>query len=157
MWEHPVMDRPESQSGRLLWHPHQKLWNWRLQTMLRRIGRPLGLGRALVRVLIAVDSALLLARVVVRRVVVLGPVGALRTTPPSSRSVLYVDCGVHKRGEQIRYMHEWFATRCDLRIIGFEASANHASDARDALADVPDVELRQLALVGPGNDASEVK
>jgi hypothetical protein len=133
----------------VLWHPHQKLWNWRLEAALRKLGRPLGLGDALVRALVAVDSALLWARVVIGRARALGPRDALRLAPPTARPVLYVDCGVHKHGEQLRAMHEWFADRCELHMLAFEASEEHWRDARDELADLSRLDLRRLALVGP--------
>src|SRR4051794_41642174 len=104
--------------GELVWHPHQKLWNWRLQAAVRRAGRPLHAANALVNLLIAVDSMLLLARVVGARVVALGPLAAWSALPPTARTVGYVDCGLHKRGEQVRCMREWFGDRCDLAIVG---------------------------------------
>jgi hypothetical protein len=71
--------------------------------------------------------------------------------------VLYVDCGVHKRGEQLVAMHEWFGHRRDLRLLGFEASATHCRDAAAHLAALPHLDLRQLALIGPDAPPGPVK
>jgi hypothetical protein len=129
------------------------LWNWRLEGLARRVGRRLGVPRLFVAPLVWLDSLLLYARVAVRRVRALGIRGAFRSTSPTGRRVLYVDCGVHKLGEQLRAMNDWFARECDLQLLGFEASAEHHRDALQNLADLQHLDLRQLALVGP--DATE--
>jgi hypothetical protein len=71
--------------------------------------------------------------------------------------VLYVDCGLHKDGRQVRCVHAWFGDRCQLHVLGFEASADHLRDARAELADLPLLDLRQLALVGPDTTDEHVK
>jgi hypothetical protein len=136
-----------------LWHPHQKLWNWRLEGVARRAGRRLGVPRLFVAPVVLLDSILLYARVVAQRVRTLGVVGAFRSSPPLKRRVLYVDCGVHKFGEQLRAMDDWFGDQYELQLVGFEASAEHHRDALENLADLEHLDLRQLALVGP--DATE--
>lgn len=141
----------------VLWHPHQRLWNWRLEGMARRVGRPLGLARVLVAALIRVDSLVLLLGIVARRVVRHGPRQALRLVEPSTRRVLYVDCGVHKRGKQLRFVADALGDRCDLALVGVEASAEHHRDALAALADLEHLDLRQVALVGPDHDLAPVR
>ena len=140
-----------------LWHPHQKLWNWRLESLLRRVGRRIGIATALVNALVSIDSALLFMRVLVRRTRDLGPAKALRPFGRTNRRVLYVDCGVHKYGEQLRCMQEWFADRCDLHLLAFEASGEHCRDAAAHLADVHNLDLRNIALVGPDAAEASVK
>jgi len=108
-------------------------------------------------VLVFVDSVLLLAGVVTRRAHDLGLLHALRAVPASRRPVLYVDCGVHKLGEQLRWMRTWFGDRCDLQMVGFEASEEHYLDAGKNLADVEQLDLRHLALVGPDAGVTSVK
>jgi hypothetical protein len=136
----------------LVWHPHQKLWNARLSRRLRR----LPLGRVLVRLVIATDSVLLAARVVARRVRAGWP-GA-RGSTGDRPTVLYIDAGVHREGKQIRWMHEWFASDYDLRVVGYEASAEHMEHARERLSDLDlALDLRQRALVAPGFAEPEVK
>jgi hypothetical protein len=140
-----------------LWHPHQKLWNWRLEALLRRIGRRIGITTALINALVAIDSALLFLRVFVWRTREFGIVESLRPFGPTDRRVLYVDCGVHKYGEQLRSMQEWFADRCDLRLLAFEASGEHCRDAGTHLADLRNLDLRNFALVGPDAIEASVK
>jgi hypothetical protein len=132
-----------------LWHPHQKLWNWRLEGAARRIGKRVGAPRLFVAPIVFADSVLLFVLVVARRIRDFGITNAVRLLPPSTRRVLYLDCGVHKRGEQLRCMHVWFGDRCDLQLVGFEASEEHHRDALQNLADLPRLDLRHLALVGP--------
>jgi FkbM family methyltransferase len=140
----------------LIWHPEEKLWNWRLVGALRRMlggGAP---AYGAISALIGIDSLLLLLRVWRRRL--RRPSRSRRPDGRASRPpVLYIDCGVHKRGEQIRWMHRWFADRYELRVLGFEASAEHVRDATVALADLDGVRLFHLALVGPEETAGEVR
>ncbi|HEY4427150.1 MAG TPA: hypothetical protein VGN08_03000 [Solirubrobacteraceae bacterium] len=140
----------------LIWHPEQKLWNW---SLVRAVRARLGHGpasRVALTGLIGVDSLLLAGRVWARRLRrrALGTAGPPEGTRPP---VLYIDCGVHKRGEQIRSMHRWFADRYELHVLGFEASAVHVRDATAALADLDGVRLLHLALVGPHHAGDEVR
>jgi len=141
----------------LLWHPHQKLWNWSLVGILRRLLGESPVRRVVIGVLVTVDSLLLLGRVELRRLhATIDSRG--KDAPPGVRPrVLYLDCGVHKRGEQIRWMQRWFADRYELHILGFEASGEHFRDASTELADVEGVRLHHVALVGPDHVGEEVR
>ena len=140
----------------LVWHPHQKLWNWRLDSAVRRLGRRIGIRKAN-EALIFADSTLLLARIVLQRVRELGPRQAVRFADAPTDRVLYVDCGVHRLGRQLRFVDAWFAARCDLHMVGFEASGEHWHEAAANLADLRGLDLRHLALVGPDAPAGPVK
>jgi hypothetical protein len=136
-----------------VWHPHEKLWNWRLVNIVRRLlGRRAG--TFVINAIVAVDSVILAARVISRRA--RHSRGTRHSRGAPSRSVLYLDCGLHKTGAQVRCAHDWFAGSCDLRIVGFEASGAHFRDAVSALADLPEVELHQVALVGPQHEGDTV-
>jgi hypothetical protein len=71
--------------------------------------------------------------------------------------VLYIDCGMHKSGAEIRYVHRWFADRYDLNVLGVEAGSAHFREVSAALADLEGVRLRHVALVGPGHEGEEVR
>ncbi|HET9730909.1 MAG TPA: hypothetical protein VFR41_15870 [Acidimicrobiia bacterium] len=141
----------------ILWHPEQKLWNWRLEARLRKLGKPFRISGVLVRALVLVDSVLLLTRVMIDRSIRFGPRAAGHALAPSRRTVLYVDCGVHREGREVRFVAETLADRCDLNILAFEASADHCAAAQTALADIAHLDLRQLALVGPDITVPELK
>jgi FkbM family methyltransferase len=136
---------------RTLWHPHQKLWNWDLADTLKDSGHV-----RLAGWLIPVDSVLLAVRVLFRRAVRLGPF-AFRRKAKSSMRVLYVDCGVHTEGMQIRLFHEWFSGLVNLQILAFEASPRHFPEATANLADIPNLDLRNIALVGPDFGSPTIK
>jgi hypothetical protein len=128
---------------RIVWHPHQKLWNGRLE-------RGLGLlpGHAvLVRLLVAVDSLLLAGRVVLRRARRLGW-RSLVGRPALPPRMLYVDCGLHREGLQVGSVLEWFGDRAAVSVIGYEASADHYAAVEKKFVGHP-VDLRNEALVGP--------
>ena len=151
-------DRPTALRLRwIIWHPQEKLWTW---TAVRAVHKVLGDGvvaRGVLGAIVTADSLLLVGRVLVRRV----RFGAAHRRDAGGASarpkVLYLDCGVHKEGLQIRWMHEWFATRYDLEILGFEAGSEHIADARSELADVEGVQLDHVALVGPDHVGDEVE
>jgi FkbM family methyltransferase len=136
----------------LVWHPHQKLWNWRL---VHGLGR-LPLGSVLVGLVVWLDSVLLGLRVWSRRLRLLG-LGAFRSRPLGRLTVLYVDCGVHRRGQELRFVSEQLGDTYDLRLIAFEASPRNFADALQNLADVPGVDLRGCALVGPDYEGQTVR
>jgi hypothetical protein len=140
----------------LFWHPHHKLWNRSLVGLVTRLLGKSQLSQAAIVAVVWVDSVLLTGRVLLRR---------MRTTvtshgvPPSypRPPVLYIDCGVHKHGEQIRWMHRWFGDRYELHVLGFEASGEYFRDASAALADLARVRLHHVALVGPDHVGGEVR
>lgn len=116
------------------------------------------IARAILWPLITLDSCLLLGRVLIRRMRFSLAGGRRRGHPTSVPSpVLYIDCGVHKEGKQIRWMHRWFSKRYDLHILGFEAGSEHIADARSELADLEGVRLEHVALVGPEHTGNEVR
>lgn len=128
------------------WHPHEKFWNWSLVHALNKVMLGGRVARLTIRAVIAVDTGILMSGAILRRL----RQPRLPRLPRSRTPLLYVDCGTHKEELEARWMHRWFGNRFDLRTLAFEASSNHFRDARAALADVPTVELLQLALVGPG-------
>jgi FkbM family methyltransferase len=147
---------PSAQLRALLWHPRQRLWN---RALVSAIEATLGSRRAaapLIWLVMLADTVLLLGRVARRRLRLLG-VRSLLPRPRRTRSpVLYVDCGVHEHGDEIRLVHRWLAGRCDLRIVAFEAASRQFAVASEALADVPALDLRRQALVGPDHTGATV-
>ena len=120
-------DRPTALRLRwIIWHPQEKLWTW---TAVRAVHKVLGdsvVAKGVLGAIVTADSFLLVGRVLARRARFAAAhrmdtvAGAL-----ARPKVLYLDCGVHKEGLQIRWMHEWFSTRYDLEILGFEAGSGH--------------------------------
>lgn len=106
---------------------------------------------------VRLDSMFLVVRVSLRRLHEIITNRGKNFGNPSKPRLLYIDCGVHKRGEQIRWMYRWFADRYDLHVLGFEASAEHFCDATAALADMDQVRLHHVALVGPDHEGDEVR
>lgn len=130
----------------VLWHPHQNLWNEGLVQRVRGLG--------LEAPLIAADSILLLASVLIRRLRVLGGRAFLRA--PSHQRVLYIDCGTHVHGREVKRTARWLS-RADLRILAFEANPAHHAEAAKNLRDVDGLDLRNVALVGPEYNAPDVR
>jgi FkbM family methyltransferase len=140
-----------------VWHPQQRLWNRELVTAIEEsFARVPRIAAVFVWLVVLVDSVLLLGTVLRRRVRLLG--ARPRATMPGRQrpAVLYIDCGVHEEGLEIRWMRRWFAHRCDLRVIAFEAGSRQFAAAAQALADVPSMDLRHEALVGPQHTSPTV-
>jgi hypothetical protein len=133
-----------------IWHPHQKLWNWDLVEHLDRVPG----GSAAGHVVISGDSALLALRVIARRGRLLG-IPALLKRPRCPQRALYVDCGTHQEGLELRAVSQWFGD--SVRLVGYEASSEHFAAAERNLRDVPRTELRHAALVGPDYPDSTVR
>lgn len=124
----------------LIWHPHQGLWNWRLVRRVRRLP-----GGALWDHLIVVADSVLLAARLMRPA----------TRPIAAARVLYIDGGVHQEGWEIQAVADWFGGRvAKLDILAFEANPAHCTKASNVLRDIPSLDLRQAALVGPGQGDS---
>ncbi len=75
----------------------------------------------------------------------LGPRAVVRP-PRLPERVLYLDCGVHRDGQQIQATARWFGRR--LHIIAFEANPKHYAAATKSLAGIAHLDLRNEALVG---------
>lgn len=129
----------------ILWHPHQKLWNWSLVWHLSRLPA----GNMMVSVVICIDSLLLGIYVLGRRLRKVGLQGRL----PSS--ALYVDCGTHVAGLEVVAISRWFGER--FALIAFEASEEHYHAASRNLENVPALDLRHHALVGASYAESTIK
>lgn len=116
----------------LLWHPHQKLWNWQLLRALERL-LPSFAYKVAARGILAVDTTLLAARALWHRLGVKS-VDALMQAP-----IYYFDLGTHEAGNELRHMVEsvlpnfgtpWHA-------FGFEASEGFYKKALKNFAGQP--------------------
>jgi FkbM family methyltransferase len=138
--------------GWVLWHPHQKLWNWRLVTLMTRAlrSRPRVADRAL-GLLVSIDSLLLLLRVVLRRI---GSGVAVAPPGRQARAVLHIDCGPHKEGLEIVWMRRWFGDRYRLSTIALEAGREQFEQLVDNLTGIDDLDLRRAAVVGPEHNGT---
>jgi FkbM family methyltransferase len=156
MASHTVNCAASTRRRALLWHPRQRLWNRALVRAIEAAVRSPRVAAPLVWVVMLTDTILLLGWVARRRVRLLG-VRSLVPQPRRPRApVLYVDCGVHEHGDEIRLVRHWLAGRRDLRIVAFEPASRQYTVARESLAEVPNLDLRRQALVGPDHGAATV-
>lgn len=140
----------------VIWHPHQKLWNWRLVGLVRRVlaFQP-AVAKGAVELLVFVDSLLLVFRVGVRRTAAVATGALGRAT--ADAQVLHVDCGLHRDGQELTWVHKWFGQRYALTMIGFEAGRSQFEEASRTLQRIPGLDLCHAALVGPDHDAPTVE
>jgi FkbM family methyltransferase len=134
----------------LLWHPQQKLWNWRLVGRLQRALRPVpGAGAVATRAIIAADTGLLWGRVLLRRL-------ASRPLRPLDvdRTVLYIDAGLFRDGRELEVAASWLR-RYRTRLVGFEAGSAQFASAVRRLRHL-DAEIVHAALVGPDHQGQTV-
>jgi hypothetical protein len=131
----------------MIWHPHQGLWNWDLIDRVhhRRWGPQI---EALI---IWVDTLILVLRCVRNR-------RCWRRQDLADLRVLYIDCGVHEEGWQIVATNQWLRGRvADLKILGFEANPATYRIAASNLETIVDLDLRNVALVGPDHGSATVE
>jgi hypothetical protein len=140
-----------------LWHPQQRLWNRPLvaavDSVLARVPRVASL---VVRLVVLVDSVILLGRVLRRRSRLLGARSLATSSRGRGDPVLHIDCGVHAEGDEIRLMRRWLSPRPDVSVLAFEAGSRQFHAAAAALRDVPSLDLRHEALVGPDHASATV-
>ena len=134
---------------RILWHPYQRLWNWRLVGAVRSAFPDSLLGRLAVKSIILLDTLLLGLRALARRVSRTG-FRSLIGTPrvPPDIPVLYFDLGTHRKARELSFMvYKVLPTVCDrFTAYGFEAFRPFWEEAREQFTDRPDVRLINGAL-----------
>jgi FkbM family methyltransferase len=129
----------------LLWHPHQGLWNWRLVDFIRHACSGWR-RRMIVGLVIALDTLVLAARVIARRLRTIG----LRhlTSVPRVPSLVYFDVGTHRKAAELDLMVRHILPRLADRFLayGFEAVQEYAQDARRRFAHEPRVQIVHAAV-----------
>ena len=89
----------------MLWHPHQKLWNWDLFSLIQRAIPITVLNRFIFSALIFIDTSLLFLSVLARRVRKLGLRKLFyRLATPDDVPIIYFDMGTHKEGLELELM-----------------------------------------------------
>lgn len=123
--------------GRLLWHPHQRLWNRRLLGRLRKLLPWQAAYRAAQGGVVAADTLLLAGRAVGRRLSDGG--GPRRRALPQlagNVTIYYFDLGTHREAAELSYMLNRVLPRLskNYQAFGFEASKDLLDLARTRLA-----------------------
>lgn len=132
----------------MLWHPHQRLWNRELARRVRR-------GAFLDHSIVAMDSLLLLAVVIAR---IRWVQRILKTGRLRSRRVLYIDCGTHREGKEVKTVDGWLRPHVEcLDILAFEANPDHFEVAKRRLAGIENLTIHNVAIVGPEHEGSTVE
>jgi FkbM family methyltransferase len=132
----------------ILWHPHQKLWNWALLRVVRTLAPRRAVSDPVVRAIVWLDTLLLALSVRARRLRALGGRGLLRApTRVDDVDVFYLDLGTHRAAAELDHAHRWLAQRCSrLSSFGFEASRASFESAKERLGAVRGLRLIHVAL-----------
>lgn len=139
----------------LVWDPHQGFWNRHSVRLIDAVIRIRVIRNIPVFVLVQIDTVILWIRVMVRRLVRVGPLGLFRGL--RGQRILHIDCGTHKLAKQIRAVHDWFSATNDLRTVAFEASPAHYRDALESVASLENVTIHNVALVAPDYGEDTIK
>ncbi len=132
----------------ILWHPHQKLWNWALLRAIQTLVPIRALSEPLVRTVVALDTFALALRARVRRARALGYT-ALFGIPPhvGDAPVYYFDMGTHRQAAELDFASRLLSAKCrNLSAFGFEANRDAWESASHALAGAPRVQIVHLAV-----------
>jgi FkbM family methyltransferase len=126
--------RPAPARGaRLLWHPHQRLWNWELVGRLRELLGWRPAFRAARGAVVAADTLLLAGRAAARR---LAAGGGRAPKAAGDVTIYYFDLGTHREAAELDHMLHRVLPRLSRRYhaFGFEASRELLDQARARLA-----------------------
>jgi FkbM family methyltransferase len=135
--------------GHAFYHPHQRLWNLYTTPIAKRL--------LLRKPLILADSLLLWAEVLLQRARRKGVAGLTARAQAGASPVVIFDIGQHVDPRQIVAMVDWFGGRLPLRIYGFEAHPEYFEIAQGKLAQLDNVRLENLALVGPDHQDDHIR
>lgn len=141
-----------------VWHPYKGVWNKAVINLVTRPTR--AVTRLLVASVVAVDTAVLLARAMSRRAAIASWSSLFaRTRIPAGTPVLYLDVGTHRAGAELRWMAEAVLPACTatFQAYGFEPSRRSFAAATAALAQVPRVTMVRAALVHRVPDGGTVR
>ena len=144
----------------ILWHPHQRLWNWDLVRAIRKTVPLSSLRSLIVRTIILLDTLLLFLSAVARRASLLGLSTIFsKTRVPHGISILYFDFGTHKEAEELTWMVNKVLPRLTRKfhVYGFEASKESFEQARKKLAHLKTVNLFHKALCNLDAPDSRIK
>ena len=148
-----MQKRKSLENGRpflwMLWHPHQRLWNWTLVGIIKRVLPVRLVSGPPIFVIIFLDTIFHWVRALIRRAKKLG-ISRLFTKTKffQNTSILYFDIGIHKDAKELSLMIDKIPpSLCDsYRAYGFEASKEFFDDAAQALRAKNNVNLTNAAL-----------
>ena len=131
-----------------VWHPYKGLWN---KAVINAATRPTKtLNHLVVASVVALDTAVLFLRAVVRRAALAGWRSVTRPTRvPAGTRVVYLDVGTHRAGAELRWMAERVLPACtsSFEAWGFEPSERSFTAASAAMAHIDEVSMVRAALV----------
>ena len=137
-------------ASHLFWDPYQGLWNDKLTAFLRRMIPGSIAVKIALRAVVLLDSMILVARVIGRRLS-LGGRSALRSTSGAAMtaSILYLDLGTHTEGRELRFMvTKVLPFLCEtFQAVGFEASPDSFARVTEEFKGVPSVRILHRAVV----------
>jgi FkbM family methyltransferase len=111
----------------ILWHPHQRLWNWALLRVIRTLLPIRALSEPVVRLVVALDTLALGVRARTRRAVALGPAALFGELPDGDDApVYYFDMGTHRQAGELTFANRVLSARCR-RFAAFGFEANRAA------------------------------
>jgi hypothetical protein len=153
----------ERAAGRIpsiLWHPHQGLWNWDLTALVNSTFRAKPFAQATIWTIIFVDSVLLWARALGRRLKFVGLSGFWPSQKtPQEFQVIYLDLGLHTGARELLLMaNEILPEFCaNFAAFGFEASSEFFCAAKKKVGDTRRTSLIHAALCREVPESGKLK
>jgi FkbM family methyltransferase len=144
----------------LLWHPHQKLWNWALVRRLRRIAPTPFIHKLMCFAVVILDTQLLFFRALTTRLTSLGfPAVFRRAQVPDDISILYLDVGTHRDAFELDLVVNAVLPRVcsSFDAYGFEANHESFEHAARKFAMRQDVTMINKALVRTVPSGGKIK
>ena len=131
------------------WHPHQGLWNWTLVSAIRKAVPVAPIYKAIMLVVILLDTLFLFLHALVTRIGALGLSKVFsKARLPEDMSVLYLDAGTHKEGVELSFVVDSILPPIcsNFEAYGFEASQQSYEHAARKFADRKNIHIVHTAL-----------
>ena len=135
------------------WHPHQKLWNWQLIAIIKRLGCFYPLTRLIIKSIVELDTFLLSIRIL------LGNKNLNKSGYSPNKSINYFDLGTHKKAEELNWVVEEVLSKLPnpYKIYAFEANPDSYNIAINNCNHINELKLYNLALVNKIPESGQIK
>ena len=134
----------------IFWHPHQGLWNWALVGSIQKHSPISLISKALRFAVVSIDTLILSLHALRLRVSTAG-IGSIfkRASVPQNCSILYLDLGTHKEGQELGLAVTNFLPPIadEVEAYGFEANGDSYELVSAKYSDNKNIEIIHKALV----------
>lgn len=137
----------------ILWHPHQRLWNWTLINSIKRFVFYKPFARFIIRHLVGLDTFLL--RIKLR----LAPRNVNKSGYSQNKTINYFDLGTHINADELNWVFDEVLSKLPnpYKIFAFEANPVSYDIAANNMSHIDGLKFFNLALVNKIPESGQIK